>query len=272
MSNLHKISAKIISWVLIAAIGVMSFRLFVVIFPKSPEKVSTENGIKLIQTLESADVEQRESDIQKAQDAYAARRSKAAQKQKQKKQSAYRKVNFKAACKNTGTLFSGDSLVKAIWEYGILDKSQVIAEIGASTHYLNDNVKKIVKKKPKVLVLHYGENEINGKDYAPIFISNYTKAIKKLQKKLPHTKIYVDSIWPVTKKAIKKEKALKNIPYYNKLLKQMAEELGVTYIDFTPQWKSIGKDYYDADGVHPIGPYYTDYYLPTILEKEGYRV
>ncbi|MCR5208516.1 MAG: hypothetical protein K6C14_08585 [Eubacterium sp.] len=180
-----------------------------------------------------------------------------------------RKLNKKQrTAKFKGIIISGDSIVNSMLEYKIIGKSRVVAGVGAGTLFLRDSTEKIVKANPKYLILHYGENELDKKDNAVNFIKRYTSCIKALKKALPKTEIYVDSIFPVDEAAYgnEDEPYLKNIPYYNKLLKQMAKDTGVHYIDYTPIWNGYKKNYYDEDGIHPLASYYKEQYLPFIYE------
>jgi len=172
------------------------------------------------------------------------------------------KNNFRAAYKDT--IIAGDSLVQALTEYSILSNKTVYAQVGASTAHLKKNTDKIVNAKPKYLILHYGENELDDKKRAPNFIKRYKSCIKTLKQKLPDTEIYVDSIFPVMDKAHKLEKYTVNIDYYNELIRDMCEELDVHYIDFDPLWASFEKNYYDNDGIHPVKKFYTEQYLPFV--------
>ena len=179
--------------------------------------------------------------------------------------SAIRDGNFRAAFRDT--LICGDSLVKALTEYSILDKTQVIAEVSVGTEHLEKNMGTIVARNPQYLVLHYGENELDHMDRAPYFIKSYKECLLTLKQRLPNTKIFVDSIWPVTAKANEREPLTKYIPDYNKLIKEMCKEVGVTYVDYDPFFASFTENYYDPDGVHPKYKFYTEQYLPFIYTE-----
>ncbi len=244
---------KVILLIVAAAIGLMSIRLLFTVTPQREAKIDTAQGVSYIAEQEKISVTQLHTTTEKSNP------------KKKHKRLKIKNNNYKAAFKDI--LIAGDSLVEAIYEYKILNRSQVFGMIGGTTIYLSENIDKIVKQKPKYIVLHYGENELGKKKYADIFIPRYTKCIKKLQKKLPDTEIYVDSIFPVQKKAHKKEPYTKNIPYYNQRLEKMADELGVHYIDFTPEFKQYKKNYYDADGIHPLKKFYTEEYLPLVYTE-----
>lgn len=170
--------------------------------------------------------------------------------------------NFRAAYDDI--IIAGDSLVKAIAEYGILDDDQVIAEIGAHTWHLTNVTDQIVDSDPKYLILHYGENELDELSNAPYFIERYKACIERLKEELPDTVIFVDSIFPVQEKAYNYEPYTVNISYYNELIREMADELDVRYIDYDPFWESMETDYYEPDGIHPVMRFYTEQYLPYV--------
>ena len=170
--------------------------------------------------------------------------------------------NYRAAFDDI--IIAGDSLVKAIEEYGILDDDQVLAEIGAHTWHLSSVTDQIVQSNPRYLILHYGENELDEEENAVYFISRYKACIERLKEELPDTEIFVGSIFPVQEKAHYSEPYTVNIPYYNELLKEMAEELDVHFIDYDQWWDTLDTDYYEPDGIHPVRSFYTDEYLPYV--------
>ena len=170
--------------------------------------------------------------------------------------------NFRAAFDDI--IIAGDSIVEAVSAYGILDDDQVLAEIGAHTWHLSKVTDQIVSSNPKYLILHYGENELDEPDNAPYFIERYRECIETLKEELPDTVIFVDSIFPVQEKAYNNEPYTVNIPYYNELIREMAEDLDVIYIDYDPFWEALETDYYEPDGIHPVMSFYTEQYLPYV--------
>lgn len=255
-------------FLLIGAIGLMSTRLFITLFPKAAERTDASEGISYIQALENVSVSVTEKTIVKEETTVR----KAAPKKKKSpavttttEAATVVDGNFRAAFKDI--IISGDSIVMAIYEYGVLDDTQVIAEIGAGAGFLRESTPAIVSAKPQYLVLHYGENELSTKEEASYFINRYKECIQELQKQLPNTVIFVDSIFPVLEKAYKSEPYTVNIDYYNSLLKQMCNELNVIYLDYTKVWLAYEKNYYDADGIHPLKSYYTEQYLPYIYAE-----
>lgn len=258
---------KVYKWIpilLILAIGILSIRLFVVFIPQKAETADTAEGIKYLASLDKVDAKQAEETVRKAREKYSGA------EQRKKIAKAIKEGNYEYAFQDI--IIAGDSIVKAINEYGILSSSQVIAEVGAGTAYLEDVTGDIVAANPKYLILHFGENQLAGKDYADEFASIYGECIKTLKAKLPNTKIYVDSIFPVQEKAFGSEPVLRNIPEYNEAIKDMCKEIGVTFIDYDAMWASFAKNYYDLDGIHPVASFYKEQYLPYVLAEVGFEV
>ena len=233
--------------------GLLVFRMVTTMSSRAPDDVDTKPGLAYLQ---AQDVAENENALRSQQATTAA---------VQQTTSAIQDGNFRAAFRDT--LICGDSLVKALTEYSILDKSQVIAEVSVGTEHLEKNMGTIVARNPQYLVLHYGENELDHMDRAPYFIKSYKECLETLQKRLPNTKIFVDSIWPVTERANKREPLTVYIPDYNKLIKEMCKEVGVTYVDYDPMFRSFTENYYDPDGVHPKYKFYTEQYLPFVYTE-----
>ena len=252
---------QIIPLILVLAIGILAIRLFVIITPQRAKKADISQGVKIVKQMDGKDVKKTENEVKKVQDTYNA------EKQRKKVAKALKDGNYKFAFKEC--VIAGDSMIAAVEEYGVLDSNSIVAKVGAGTTFLNDNINNIVKKNPKYLILHFGENQISKTGAYRYLTDPYTKAIKTLKKKLPDTKIYIDSIFPVQTKAYKENSYLKNISFYNEKLKQMAEENGVNYLDSETMFLNLKKNYYEPDGIHPVLSFYTEQYLPFILQKAG---
>ena len=235
--------------------GLLVFRMVTTMSSRAPDDVDTKPGLAYLQAQEKADVAENENALRSQQATTAAAQT----------TSAIQDGNFRAAFRDT--LICGDSLVKALTEYSILDKTQVIAEVSVGTEHLETNMGTIVARNPQYLVLHYGENDLDHMDRAPYFIRDYKQCLETLKQRLPNTKIFVDSIWPVTAQANKREPLTKYIPDYNKLMREMCKEVGVTYVDYDPLFQSFHENYYDPDGVHPKYRFYTEQYLPFVYTE-----
>jgi len=174
------------------------------------------------------------------------------------------KTTYKKVLKDV--YFMGDSLINGLESFGILNDKKIYSQISASLYHLEDNYKKVIKKEPEVIVLHYGLNALGYTDEAlDGYVKMYSKCIKKIKKKLPDTRIIVSSIFPVDRK-IAKDKLFGRIKVYNKAMKKMCKDLGAEYLNNGPLFKEI--DYcYGRDGIHLPEYFYRDYWLRYLIEE-----
>lgn len=134
------------------------------------------------------------------------------------------------------SVFLGDSLTEGLGLYGYVKTANVVAERGLNIeNATTKKMKKITKKKPSYVFIMLGINDLNNSVYSMKDIeANYRKLLEKLHGKLPETKIYVQSLLPVTAKFEKDNKALSNkrINTLNKTLKKISESYDYTvYVD-----------------------------------------
>ena len=122
---------------------------------------------------------------------------------------------------------------------------------------IKNHVSKAIEIGPQVLFLAYGLNDIKAASGdAGIFISAYRHVIDELKEKLPDTKIYVNSILPVTQEVVDENELYGNISKYNKKLMELCEEEGVTFID---NGSLVKDEYYTEDGIHMTSDYYGEW-------------
>lgn len=161
------------------------------------------------------------------------------------------------------TLIVGDSLIEAITDYGVLSSESVIGEVSATLYRLKALTPTIISYQPDVLVLHYGENHIDGSSEERIraYTDLYSSLIRQLQQSLPNTEIVVSSTFLPSEYGLSRSPYLRDIPLYNEALSRMCEELGVTFLDNSPIFEN-GNPYYDADGLHMKRDFYTNSWLP----------
>lgn len=257
---MNNLTHRIIMLVVLAMVGIMSIRLMVVLIPQRSQDIDVAAGSSYLASRENAEYTE-PSPTPVPTDSSAATSG-------TETSSEFLEIkdkNFKAAFKDI--YICGDSVVKAIAEYKYLDDDHVIAKIGVGTAHLKNHMDEIVAKKPKYLILHYGVNVMETPEGAGPFIKNYKACIEELKRRLPDTKIFVDSIFPVTEKAYKQSPGTKYVSYYNDKLDEMAWELGVYFINHTPQFESFTKNYYEGDGIHPIARYYPEKYLPFVYTE-----
>ena len=99
-----------------------------------------------------------------------------------------------------------------------------------------------------------GANEL-GWAYSNVFIERYGRVIDAIKRLQPDATIYVQSLFPVTQKRSDSDAILKNetINTYNTLIKQMAEEKNIVYLDVRQAVQTsdgILPDEASTDGVH----------------------
>ena len=119
-------------------------------------------------------------------------------------------------------------------------------------------------KNIKRVYIMLGVNEL-GWSYPQVFKSKYKELIKEIKKIKPNAQIYVQSIIPVTKSRDKSDKYFNNtrIEQYNKLVKEVALEENVEYLDV--QSALTNSEGYlpeetSPDGIH-IGKSYCEKWL-----------
>lgn len=166
-----------------------------------------------------------------------------------------------------GTVIAGDSLMHGMNEYKILDNSYLVTKVSANLKHLRESVPTIVNLNPKILVVHYGLNNMST-DSTEIknFVSAYEKVLKDLHSKLPNTKIVVSSVLNVSSK--KSTGRYKDIPNFNSKLKEMCKNNGFTFLD-NSELISGESSYYEQDGMHVIKKFYTEKYLPNLVVELG---
>lgn len=247
---------KVLLLIVVVTIGIMFIRLLTVIVPQKPVSIDPSAGISYIADRETA-IYTEPSPTPEPTELTAA-----------PTQAGFLEIkdnNFNAAFKDIH--ICGDSLMEAIYEYGILDGKYITAAVGVNSNHIDKNYNYLVALKPKYLVLHYGSNTIGSKDAADSFISDYKTSILKLKEALPDTEIYVDSIFPVSQNAAAKQKKFNNISFYNQKLAEMCDEIGVHFLDYTILFNDFETNYYDKDGIHPLRKFYEEQYLPYVYTE-----
>ncbi len=168
----------------------------------------------------------------------------------------------------SNTYFVGDSLMNGLEVYNILNPDRLVTQVSASLYHLSSNVNKIISANPRIIILHYGVNMISTqKADRDSFISQYTGLINQLKKALPDSRIIVSGLFPVDR-TVATEDRFGQIGVYNKALDEMCTKLGIEFLDSTEMMKSC-TDYYGGDGIHLSAGFYSDKWLPFIVESKG---
>lgn len=153
-----------------------------------------------------------------------------------------------------GKAIVGDSLVQACSGYGYLNDYILFAEIGISLSAADNLFDSVEKAAPSAVFLCFGINDIeNYGSQVEKFIDDYVKRITDLQKKLPHTVIYVQGILPPSSSVTASFYQYRTA--YNEALEEMCDSLGVYYFNSDFILEQI-PSLYDVDGIHPRGEFY----------------
>lgn len=164
-------------------------------------------------------------------------------------------------------LFIGDSIGTGLLNYGYLNSNQVYAQIGLnpeSAHATEYDgytaVTKAAELQPKRIYIMLGSNGLAymGNTY---MIQQMQTLIEQLRESCPESYIYVISIPPVTKAhEAEGQETMAMVNGYNMLLKDMADEIGVIYLDLCSELQDstgyFSDTYAEADGLHFLGSAY----------------
>ncbi len=262
MNRLNKVIIFIVVFALLAVYPAVNFFSFT--GKKYSAQADTAEGISYLENLSSGDISQAELLVKEAEEKrnYVPDNSKRVAEiiaQLEAGETTYKKVLSKV-------YFAGDSLAHGLESYEVLSKKRLFTQVSATLYQLEEKTEKIIKKKPSVLILHYGINMIESDDEAlDIYIRMYRKNIKKLKKALPETRFIVSSIFPVDRK-IAKDKKFKKIGKYNKELKKMCKDLEIDYLDNGPLFKEI-EYMYGRDGIHLPENFYRNHWLLYLIKE-----
>lgn len=160
------------------------------------------------------------------------------------------------SCKEkfASSVVMGDSITEGFSEYDVLNASSVVSKIGVHLNELDEQVQQVKELDPQVIFLAYGMNDvISTAGDTDQFLEEYETLVDQLREEVPNAHIYVNSIFPVTYSAVKKEPELAQISEYNTALKGMCDEMQVGFIDNT---ELVEDQYYEEDGVHFKAEFY----------------
>lgn len=174
-------------------------------------------------------------------------------------------------------LFIGDSIATGLFNYGYFKSEQVFAKVGlnpesALTDSIDDEtvIEKAERLKPKRIYIMLGSN---GLAYmGNTYMSQQMKLlVEALQEASPDSYVYILSIPPVTKEHESEgQETMVMVNGYNKLLKDLADEIGVVYLDLCSELEDttgyFSEKYAEADGMHFLGTAYKK--MLSFIEKK----
>ncbi|MEG1732177.1 MAG: GDSL-type esterase/lipase family protein [Longicatena sp.] len=228
---------KVVGIILASALVLFIIQLFP--FSLYVNSSSVDKGIEVLDTLAKRDQQAIEQEIQRVR-------------------SQQKVVDLPSlANRFSSSLIMGDSLCEAFLDYNLLNPSNVIALRGKRADNIDQEIQKAIGLTPQNIFLGYGMNDIEyWRGLPEQFIEHYKVQIDKLQKALPNTKIYINSLIPSTPNAVRDIPVYKEYKNYNAALVKMCNEENITFIDNTKIVDFNKDEIYEMDGVHPKYAYY----------------
>ncbi len=204
------------------------------------KKVDITEGLQIIERAEAAEVTAIEKKIQNLEE----------QDKKEAEAETETETEDTRSIKEifTSAVVMGDSITAGFSEYDILNASSVVAEIGAGLEGAEDQIGKLKELNPQVVFLSYGMNDmLSTQGDTDTFIDHYKAMIKELQKEVPNTKIFINSIFPVSAQEMEREPVFQQVDLYNEALREMCDKQQIAYVDNT---ELVSDRYYEEDGIH----------------------
>lgn len=129
---------------------------------------------------------------------------------------------------------------------------------GETTQQVLDRLYQVTNGKPKKVFLMIGINDLRDDPaMTDKAIANIGKIIDRIKSESPKTKLYVQSILPVSKDRVNRDRELRRA---NPVIKRICDEKGVTFIDlysaFADEEGYLNKEYTIKDGLHLNGTGY----------------
>lgn len=158
-------------------------------------------------------------------------------------------------------LFWGDSITDwGDWAEFLQNSKAINRGIaGDNTYGLRGRIDEVLRHQPAKLFILIGTNDINKKIPVPYIVDNYKKIISEVKLRSPHTRLYVQSVFPINNQLIGRQYYTGTngqIMELNKALQSMAAEMAVQYVDIYPDLLDAQQQLdarYTYDGLHLSG-------------------
>lgn len=211
-------------------------------------RVDTTEGEKRLNELERADVREVDAKIRKLE------------KEERKASREWKNSSYNEIFSDC--LVLGDSISQGLYIYDYLDESLVNAQKGIGVVSPEDTgfdkvVGQVISAGPEKLFIALGMNDtISAKADTEVFKEAYLETIEQLKEGLPNTQIYVNSILPVSQKAVQADERFACVSDFNAGLKELCESEKIVFIDNT---ELVEDEYYEEDGIHMSSDYYPEW-------------
>lgn len=150
----------------------------------------------------------------------------------------------------------GDSVAEGFLDYEFLESDSVIAEKGLRADSAAVEIKKALDLSPTQLFLSIGLNDLEYcRGDSERFVKYYRQRILEIRKEYPDLPIYINGILPILPEAIEKKEELGQVDAFNEALKQMCEEMELTFIDSGGLLEGK-EEWYQKDAIHLKAQFY----------------
>lgn len=157
-------------------------------------------------------------------------------------------------------IFLGDSITEGMSDYDFLEEANVCAKLGVNLTKVDELIEKAKNQQPEKIFLLLGANDLEYGGTTPeLFKDRYKNVIHKVKASIPNSKIYVQSILPVLPQASRNNSFVNNsrIGQFNTVIKAMASEENITYLNIASLINDSNKNLYEQDGIHFKSKFYT---------------
>ena len=167
--------------------------------------------------------------------------------------------------------FTGDSQIVGLISYGLLGEERIVAKIGESYDWFDANFDRVVMAASncETIVVHYGINTLSSSaDERRARIEQYKELLVRLKEALPHLRIIVSGVFPVSFSIFGSQDRFKYISDYDYDLVDMCMEIGVEYLSDN-EYMLQHSEVFGQDGLHLTGDFYRNYWMENIIEVMG---
>ena len=135
--------------------------------------------------------------------------------------------------------------------YKVLYSESVVYTRGRRIDNMIKDMPKVIEYNPKYLFLSYGANDIikwNGDVEG--FINAYKNSISYIKEVLPDTTIIINSVLPVSEKAINNKSAFTYQSEFNSKLMELCKSMEIDFLE-NSRFLLEKEEPYGYDGIHP---------------------
>lgn len=163
----------------------------------------------------------------------------------------------------------GDSRAVGFYYHEFVPEERVMAQGGGKITDVPEYIEQLKSLNPDQIFLCFGLNDV-GIGFWPTaeeYNAAYDEQVQLLNRELPNSTVYVNSILPAVGAGLSADPDYPRIGEYNEGLKALCEEKGYHFIDNTEMALSH-EDLYQADGLHVETEFYKYWAANMLTEVE----